>query len=205
VKGVSRLVAKGVGVKKLSLVGGKGTTDAYRGLRLSQPTYLPKGITSDKLILNQQVQWVLDPSKFASSKEYWKASDALMKDGKLFQEHHIISDKLDITKHHPLWEVSGLNPNAELNKMFMPTKRGTQFGTNIRSIHDGKHLGEVNKSLAEKMSQAMQRGQKEVWTQEQYAQSLRSIIREERIELTLGNRMLNKNARPHAKPLDLDK
>ncbi len=204
-KGVSRLVARGVSVKKLSLVGGKGVSNAYQGFSATRPIFLPKGITHDKIKLNQHGQWVLDSTKFASSKEYWQASNSIVKDGKLFQEHHIISDKFRKTADHDLWKASGLDPNVELNKMLMPTQQGAQFGTNMRSIHQGKHLGEVNKSLAEKMSAELDLGRLEGWKQEQYAQALKGIIREERIELTLGNRMLNKNARPHAKPLNLDK
>jgi hypothetical protein len=127
------------------------------------------------------------------------ASKKLIQDSHYFQKHHIISDKHPKTANHDLWKAAGMNPNDPSNLMNLPTIKGSQIGRNNRSVHQGRHLGEVNTNLAEKMEDAFRKGERSNWTQSQYADALTSIINAEKEALKAGVRMLNKHARPNAK------
>ena len=85
--------------------------------------------------------------------------------------------------------------------MKLPTVKGSKIGLNQRSIHEGRHLPKVNEHLAEKMTDKLNLGIELNWTQHEFATALKNIIIEEKLLLKSGERMLNKHARPHAKPL----
>jgi hypothetical protein len=111
-------------------------------------------------------------------------------DGKLFQEHHIISDKAKATRDHPLLSLAGLNLQSKENKMLLPTRAGAMTSTTKRSIHEGRHLGSVNDSLAALMDKQVEKGMQLGWNQSQYREALLKIINQERKALKLGERML---------------
>ncbi|MDP3371287.1 MAG: AHH domain-containing protein, partial [Candidatus Paracaedibacteraceae bacterium] len=126
-------------------------------------------------------------------------SKAALNNKHLFQKHHVISDKHTATKDHRLWDAAGMNPNDPRNLMSLPTVEGAKLGTNTRSIHQGRHLGEVNEALEKKMMFAFNQGKAQKWVQPQYADALTGIINAEKQVLKNGDRALNKHARPHAK------
>ncbi len=69
-------------------------------------------------------------------------------------------------------------------------------------IYRGRHLDVVNENLAVKMDAVERFGRLNNWDQQQYANALQGIIKEERQLLKIGERMLNKNCRPNAIPLE---
>lgn len=110
----------------------------------------------------------------ANSKEgaiQWKASEAedvIAKsriDSKLFQEHHIISNKNDLTRNHDLIRFSGFNLDSKANKMLLPTQAGSKASTTSRSIHEGRHLDSVSQNLAKEMNKATAMGRQFGWNQ----------------------------------------
>ncbi|MFN7710605.1 MAG: AHH domain-containing protein [Holosporales bacterium] len=119
-------------------------------------------------------------------------------DGKHYQDHHIISDKNGVTKDHALWDLAGVKPDARMNKMLLPTKRGAEVSTTKRSIHEGRHLDQHSRDLGKKMSDVIEQAKGQNWTQKQYRDELARIISEERQLLKSGERALNKHHRPWA-------
>jgi len=119
-------------------------------------------------------------------------------DGKLFQEHHIISDKHDLVRNHDLIRFAGFNLQSRANKMLLPTKRGAEVSTTARSIHDGRHIELVHERLAKDMTDVVTRGQPLGWTQSQYNNELMKIISKEKTALKSGDRILNINHHPKA-------
>ncbi|AIF82058.1 hypothetical protein I862_07520 [endosymbiont of Acanthamoeba sp. UWC8] len=113
-------------------------------------------------------------------------------DGKKFQEHHIISDKNKLTSEHKLWEKAGIDAQSRKNKIYLPTKEEHHP---TRSIHLGGHSKIVSEKLADKMDKAINTGEMQGWTQEQYKEALHNIIVEERAKLRSGERALNKHKR----------
>ena len=127
------------------------------------------------------------------------AHNIVKKRDKLYEAHHIISDKNLATKNHELWTLAGVNPsNYSLNKILLPTKKGAAVGTNKRSIHEGKHLGDVSKNLAKKMKDIVDEGKGLHWNPQQYKQELDQLLWTQRKLLKEGKIKLNKNHRPWA-------
>jgi len=119
----------------------------------------------------------------------------------LFQEHHIISDKHRDTRNHKLWRLAGMRPTDDINRIYLPTKKGAEVSTTERSIHQGRHLNEVSEHLAGEMNKKARLGSLQNWTQSQYAEALTTIIMGERATLKSGHRMLNKHHRSWAIPV----
>ena len=117
------------------------------------------------------------------------------------QKHHIIHEKLST---HELWEKAGMDCQDAANKMLLPTKKGAEISTTDRSIHQGRHLKEVKNKLEEKMDEVIDSGEKHNYTEQHYAEKLKEIIEKERTALKTGKRMLNKNARSWAEPINKD-
>ena len=118
--------------------------------------------------------------------------------GKLFEKHHIISNKNKATKDHKLLDLAGFDLNSKSNIMLLPTKKGFKITTTDRSIHDGNHIDLVSKRLAGKMEDYVKLGNQKGWGQPEYHKALVEIIAEEKAALKAGDRILNKNHRPKA-------
>jgi hypothetical protein len=119
-------------------------------------------------------------------------------DSELFQDHHIISHTNILTKNHDLIKLAEFNLQSRANRMFLPTKEGVKVSKTERSIHQGRHIDLVNERLAIEMDKAVRLGDILGWSQEQYHTQLIKIISAERKALKSGDRILNKNHRPHA-------
>ena len=119
-------------------------------------------------------------------------------DSKLFQKHHVISNKSTRTQDHPLWEMAGMHADEPVNMMLLPTVKGAEVSTTMRSIHQGRHLDSVSKELAKQMQRELEMGELQQWSQSQYRESLLQIIQQERELLKSGTRRLNTHARPWA-------
>ncbi len=136
--------------------------------------------------------------RFAKGKGGVKFDRTPALDSKLFQRHHVISDKSKFTKNHDLWELAGMHTDEPVNIMLLPTVRGAEMSTTVRSIHQGRHLGSVNKELAKQMQRELEMGELQQWTQFQYREALQQVIQQERALLKSGTRRLNVHARPWA-------
>ncbi len=112
-----------------------------------------------------------------------------------FQRHHIISHTNQATKDHPLIRAAGFNLESATNKIYLPTHAG-QHPT--RSIHSGRHSGDVMRGIGKKMDDTFKYGQGSRWSQSQYNAALRGMLARERQELRAGNIPLNKHARSWA-------
>jgi hypothetical protein len=110
-----------------------------------------------------------------------------------FQDHHIISDKNNLTKNHELLSLSGADLQARSNKIFLP-KAPDSHPT--RSLHDGRHTNAVSENLANQMDAVVEAGKRNGWTEQQYRKALDAITAQERALLKSGDRGLNKIARP---------
>ena len=111
------------------------------------------------------------------------------------QCHHIISNKHELTRNHKLWELAGMSSDDRLNKMLLPTLRGAELSTTERSIHWGRHFNKINEELAGKMQDILELGQASNWSQAQYAQGLKNLLKTQRALLKEGKISLNKHAR----------
>jgi len=119
-------------------------------------------------------------------------------DSKLFQKHHVISNKSTRTQDHPLWEMAGMHADEPVNMMLLPTVKGTEMSTTMRSIHQGRHLESVSESLAEQMNVVLRTSRGQNWSQDQFRLRLIQIMQKERTLLKSGERRLNTHARPWA-------
>jgi len=108
------------------------------------------------------------------------------------QRHHIIHQKL---RDNPLWEKAGMNVEDGINKMLLPTKKGAAMTSTERSIHEGRHVKKIEEQLEIKMQNALEKGQRHNYTQDQYRAELKDIIQQECKLLKSGNRILN-NSKP---------
>ncbi|UVW28437.1 AHH domain-containing protein [Massilia sp. H6] len=113
-----------------------------------------------------------------------------------FQDHHIISDKNNLTKNHELLSLSGADLQARSNKIFLPKAPGSHP---TRSLHDGRHTNAVSENLANQMDAVVEAGKRNGWTEQQYRKALDAITAQERALLKSGDRGLNKIARPWSK------
>jgi hypothetical protein len=177
------------------------------GMKAGGERALPKGLTVaqapiDSKYLVESAE--LAKARMEAGKKVFTLDEAkaLIQDGDFFHKHHIISNKHKETAKHPLWDAAGIDPNDSRNMMRLPTLEGSKIGTNTRSIHEGRHVGKVNKDLAEKMSDKLLLGEQLKWTQQQYQQELIKIINEEKAVLRSGERALNKHARPRTEHVD---
>ena len=162
------------GLMKKAVVGSTAITKAARGMgRAFQEKY---------------VQKMLSRMEHAGAKL----------DGKLFQNHHIISNKHDLVKNHDLIRLAGFNLESSANKMFLPTRAGANVSTTVRSIHEGRHIEAVSADLAEKMTDYVVMGRQFGWNQAQYHAALMDVITGERAALKSGDRLLNMHHRPWA-------
>jgi len=114
-----------------------------------------------------------------------------------FQEHHIISNKNNLTKEHELFGLAGYNTPADFlqsqrNKIYLPSDASLHT---TRSIHKGRHLNSVSQNLADQMDAVVMQGNMEGWTTQQFNDALSQILKDERAELRSGKRILNKNHR----------
>jgi hypothetical protein len=112
------------------------------------------------------------------------------------QEHHIIHQKL---KNEELFKLAGMDVENAYNKMLLPNVKGSEYINTTKSIHQGRHLDKVVDILEAKMDKAVRVGKAQGWTQQQYANELKSIISDEAKMLRSGERALNKHAREWAK------
>ena len=85
------------------------------------------------------------------------------------------------------------------NKMLLPNVKGSKYINTTRSIHQGRHNGDIAEGLQKEMREAVKIGKAQGWTQQQYANELKSIISDEAKMLRSGERALNKHAREWAK------
>ena len=138
--------------------------------------------------------WV-DPLGWSCSSSINKRINKLKKQG--YQDHHILSDKHDSTKNHPLLKLAGFDLQSRQNKIFLPNKTKA-LTDGRRSIHQGRHAGRVNRNLGSKMDRVEIIGKRDNWNQAQYRKALDKIVSNERKLLRSGERQLNKNARPGA-------
>jgi curved DNA-binding protein CbpA len=112
-----------------------------------------------------------------------------------FQRHHIISHTNQATKDHRLLNAAGFNLESAANKIYLPT-HPSQHPT--RSIHMGRHSGDVMEGIRIKMDGIIEHGKTSGWNQSQYNAALRGMLARERQELRAGNVALNKHARAWA-------
>ena len=117
------------------------------------------------------------------------------------QDHHIISDKNDLTKNHPLITLAGYkNPDtflqSSINKIDLPTKHNTV--DKISTIHTGKHYKIYSEQIAKAMNEAVKRGQKEKWGRDKYREEIEKITNSVRDKLEKGEIALNKNKRSNS-------
>ena len=111
-------------------------------------------------------------------------------DGNKIQDHHIISNKNNATKNHPLVESAG-GPKvleSRSNKILLPTDAANNP---TRSIHKGRHTQSVSDDISKKMNKAYVEGMSKVDANE----SLSRIQAEARKKLRNGETRLNKNYR----------
>jgi len=112
------------------------------------------------------------------------------------QEHHIIHQKL---KNEELFKLAGMDVEDAYNKMLLPNVKGSEYINTNRSIHQGRHDGPIARDLRAQMQDVVDIGKAQEWTQQQYANELKSIIAGEYQLLKSGDRALNKNAREWSK------
>ncbi|PIT50906.1 type IV secretion protein Rhs [Snodgrassella alvi] len=104
-----------------------------------------------------------------------------------FQKHHIIPQQL---KNHPLLKEAGMNIHSIKNIIYLPTSADAHP---TRTIHKGSHR-EYNIEIEKKMNNLLKIGQNNNWTQTEYKDALRELIRSERANLRSGKTILNKNS-----------
>ena len=117
------------------------------------------------------------------------------------QEHHIISDKNDLTKNHSLISLAGYkNPDtflqSSINKIDLPTKHNTV--DKISTVHTGKHYKKYSQQIASAMDGAVEKGKEEKWKKGKYKQELERIANSVRDKLEKGEIALNKNKRSNS-------
>lgn len=108
----------------------------------------------------------------------------------LFQRHHIVSPTNKITAEHKLFDLAGANYHGYQNKMLLPKDPGTHPS---RSLHNGRHTDPHHLRLEAQMDDAIARGEREGWTQDQYKAELDTILSGERQKLRAGEVELNKS------------
>ena len=104
-----------------------------------------------------------------------------------FQKHHIIPQQL---KNHPLIKEAGMNIHSIGNIIYLPTSADAHP---TRTIHKGSHP-EYKKHIEKQMSDLLEIGQNNNWTQKEYKDALKKLIRSERANLRSGKTILNKNS-----------
>ncbi len=114
-----------------------------------------------------------------------------------FQRHHIISHTNKDTKNHPLLRAAGFNLESSTNKIYLPTQPEMH---STRSIHLGRHSVSVMAGMQQSMTNILDFGKINGWSQAQYNAALRGLLKEERQRLRAGEVALNRHARPWAEP-----
>ncbi|PIT18160.1 RHS repeat-associated core domain-containing protein [Snodgrassella alvi] len=104
-----------------------------------------------------------------------------------FQKHHIIPQQL---KNHALLKEAGMNIHSIKNIIYLPTSADAHP---TRTIHKGSHPKYKDKIEA-KMDEILENGKNNKWTQKEYKNALRELIRSERANLRNGKTILNKNS-----------
>ena len=105
--------------------------------------------------------------------------------------HHILSDKNDLIRNHKLLKASGFDLQDTSNLILLPKAEAAAVSTTVRSVHQGRHVEEYSKGLAEKMSDIHMQGVSEGWTQPQFKAKLENLIQETRQQLKNGEIHLN--------------
>ncbi|PIT14810.1 hypothetical protein BGI32_06920 [Snodgrassella alvi] len=96
-----------------------------------------------------------------------------------FQKHHIIPQQL---KNHALLKEAGMNIHSIKNVIYLPRSADAHP---TRTIHRGSHPKYTN-SIEKKMDNLLKIGQNNNWTQTEYKDALRELIRSERANLRSG-------------------
>jgi hypothetical protein len=91
--------------------------------------------------------------------------------------------------------AAGFGLESAANKIYLPTHAG-QHPT--RSIHMGRHSGDVMRDMKERMDALHFIGQSSGWNQSQYNAALRGMLAQQRQDLRAGNVPLNRHARSWA-------
>jgi hypothetical protein len=104
-----------------------------------------------------------------------------------YQEHHIISNKNSI-KDHKLLKITGFDLESRSNKIFLPNRFDLH---KTRSVHNKRHWKGVSISLSEKMDDLLNIGAAENWSTKDFNDALFKMIKEERMALKEGKRILN--------------
>ncbi|MEY3197439.1 MAG: hypothetical protein RLZZ59_810, partial [Pseudomonadota bacterium] len=117
-----------------------------------------------------------------------RGTDGKVKTVQYTQRHHIVPQEL---KKHPLLKRAGVDIDDSMNLMRLPTTKGSGMTTTSRSVHQGRHVGSVARSIEKKMDAVLQDGKSGGYTQEQYGKKLQQIIRNEYVDLKKGDRVLN--------------
>jgi DNA-binding transcriptional MerR regulator len=89
-----------------------------------------------------------------------------------------------------LLKEAGMNIHSIKNIIYLPTSADAHP---TRTIHKGSHR-EYNIEIEKKMNNLLKIGQNNNWTQTEYKDALRELIRSERANLRSGKTILNKNS-----------
>ncbi|MCO6565744.1 MAG: AHH domain-containing protein, partial [Apibacter sp.] len=104
-----------------------------------------------------------------------------------FQKHHIIPQQL---KNHALLKEAGMNIHSIKNVIYLPTSADAHP---TRTIHKGSHP-KYKDNIEKKMNKIFENGKNNKWTQKEYKNALRELIKSERANLRNGKTILNKNS-----------
>jgi hypothetical protein len=117
-----------------------------------------------------------------------RGTDGKVKTVQYTQRHHIVPQEL---KKHPLLKRAGVDIDDSMNLMRLPTTKGSGMTTTSRSVHQGRHVGEVRRNIERKMNETLNLGKQNGWSQKEFNQGLKDIIRTEYTSLKKGDRVLN--------------
>ncbi|MFH1334583.1 MAG: AHH domain-containing protein [Pseudomonadota bacterium] len=171
-----------------------GSRIVYGGVHVEpQVNVLPSGSSQHQSTMNSAFSGgnQVDSAYVSRASEQRMAS--LREQG--YQAHHIISDKNERTKDHSLFGLAGESMNSRHNIMYLPKDASLH---DTRTVHIGRHRNDVSEAARARMQEAVERGQAENWSQEQYRSALHRMQSEMRQDLRTGYASLNKHERPWA-------